>query len=48
MFGTSKFVPVVTTYWDGMPTADNFYEGPWWWWSLFKYHMPFIQPKSDG
>ena len=48
MFGTSKFVPVVTTYWDGMPTADNFYEGPWWWWSLFKYHMPFIQPKSEG
>ncbi|MDE2638308.1 MAG: ABC transporter substrate-binding protein, partial [Chloroflexota bacterium] len=46
MFGTSKFVPVVTTYWDGMPTADNFYEGPWWWWSLFKYHMPFIQPKN--
>ena len=48
MFGTSKFVPVVTTYWDGMPTADNFYEGPWWWWSLFKYHMPFIQPKADS
>jgi peptide/nickel transport system substrate-binding protein len=48
MFGTSKFVPVITTYWDGLPTADYFYEGPWWWWSLFKYHMPFIQPKSDG
>ena len=48
MFGTSKFVPVITTYWDGLPTADNFYEGPWWWWSLFKYHMPFIQPKGDG
>jgi len=48
MFGTSKFVPVVTTYWDNMPTADNFYEGPWWWWSLFKYHTPFIQPKESG
>ena len=48
MFGTSKFVPVITTYWDGLPTADNFYEGPWWWWSLFKYHMPFIQPKEEG
>jgi len=48
MFGTSKFVPVITTYWDGLPTADNFYEGPWWWWSLFKYQTPFFQPKGDG
>jgi len=40
MFGTSKFVPVDTYYWTGYPTNENFYEGPWWWWSLFKYMTP--------
>jgi peptide/nickel transport system substrate-binding protein len=46
MFGTSKFVPVVETYWTGFPSRENFYEGPWWWWSLFKYMTPHIQPKG--
>lgn len=46
MFGTSKFVPVVETYWQGFPSVDNYYEGPWWWWSLFKYMTPNFQPKS--
>ncbi len=40
MFGTSKFVPVNTYYWDHYPTADNYYEGPWWWWSNFKFMIP--------
>ncbi|MAS33879.1 MAG: peptide ABC transporter substrate-binding protein [Anaerolineaceae bacterium] len=46
MFGTSKFVPVDTYYWDNMPTSDNAYEGPWWWWSLFKYMTPQFQPTG--
>ncbi len=46
MFGTSKFVPVDTYYWEGFPTADNHYEGPWWWWSLFKYIMPHLEPTG--
>jgi peptide/nickel transport system substrate-binding protein len=46
MFGTSKFVPVDTYYWDGLPTVDNAYEGPWWWWSLFKYMTPNFQPSG--
>lgn len=46
MFGTSKFVPVDTYYWDGLPTVDNPYEGPWWWWSLFKYMTPNFQPSG--
>jgi peptide/nickel transport system substrate-binding protein len=46
MFGTSKFVPVDTYYWDGLPTDENAYEGPWWWWSLFKYITPQIQPSG--
>jgi peptide/nickel transport system substrate-binding protein len=46
MFGTSKFVPVDTYYWDGLPTSDNSYEGPWWWWSLFKYMTPNFQPSG--
>jgi peptide/nickel transport system substrate-binding protein len=46
MFGTSKFVPVDTYYWDGLPTVENSYEGPWWWWSLFKYMTPNFQPSG--
>jgi peptide/nickel transport system substrate-binding protein len=45
MFGTSKFVPVNETYFTNYPTADNYYEGPWWWWSNFKYIVAQIQPK---
>lgn len=45
MFGTSKFVPVNETYFQNYPTADNYYEGPWWWWSNFKYIVSQIQPR---
>ena len=47
MFGTSKFVPVDTYYWTNFPSPDNYYEGPWWWWSLFKYMTPHFEP-TDG
>ena len=43
MNGT-KFVPTNSTYWEGYPNAENAYDGPWWWWSRFKYDLPFIQP----
>jgi peptide/nickel transport system substrate-binding protein len=46
MFGTSKFVPVNTTYWKNYPTADNYYEGPWWWWSNFKYIVARLDPAQ--
>ena len=46
MFGTSKFVPVNNYYWTNYPTAKNYYEGPWWWWSNFKYTVS--QLKSTG
>lgn len=45
MFGTSKFVPVNEHYWTNFPTADNYYEGPWWWWSNFKYIVANIKAK---
>lgn len=32
-----KFVPTNTTVWTNYPSADNPYNGPWWWWSCFKY-----------
>jgi peptide/nickel transport system substrate-binding protein len=32
----TKLVPVNETYWTGFPTSENPYEGPWWWWSLFR------------
>lgn len=46
MFGTSKFVPVNETYFTNYPTADNYYEGPWWWWSTFKFIIAHIEPKQ--
>lgn len=45
MNGT-KFVPTNSTYWEGYPTADNDYDGPWWWWSRFKYALPNIHPVT--
>jgi peptide/nickel transport system substrate-binding protein len=44
MFGTSKFVPVNETYWTNYPSADNYYEGPWWWWSNFKFIAARLEP----
>lgn len=39
-----KFVPTNSTVWEGYPSADNPYNGPWWWWSCFKYIAPYITP----
>lgn len=47
MFGTAKFVPAVETYWTGFPTAENPYEGPWWWWSGFKFFTTEIKPQAN-
>src|SRR5699024_3071347 len=47
MFGTAKFVPAVETYWTGCPTAENPYEGPWWWWSGFKFFTTEIKPQAN-
>ena len=47
MFGTSKFVPFVESYWTGFQTADNAFEGPWWWWSQFKFYTPHFKPKAN-
>ncbi|MBQ8092613.1 MAG: ABC transporter substrate-binding protein [Clostridia bacterium] len=37
-----KFVPTNSTIWEGYPNAANAYNGPWWWWSCFKYIAPYI------
>lgn len=47
MFGTSKFVPVTTHYWENFQTAENDFEGPWWWWSQFKYYTPHFKPTGN-
>ena len=39
-----KFVPSNSSVWEGYPTATNPYNGPWWWWSCFKYIAPYITP----
>ena len=41
-----KLCPTNNTYWTNYPTADNAYNGPWWWWSCFKYMTPYITPAA--
>ena len=47
MFGTSKFVPITTYYWTGLPTAENPYEGPWWWWTGMRYYLTKLKPTGN-
>lgn len=42
----TKFVPTNSTYWEGYPNSENPYNGPWWWWSCFKYMLPNITPVA--
>ncbi|MGB8453080.1 MAG: ABC transporter substrate-binding protein [Anaerocolumna sp.] len=39
-----KFVPTNSTYWTNYPNSENPYNGPWWWWSCFKYITTEISP----
>jgi len=39
-----KFVPTNSTLWTNYPSAANPYNGPWWWWSCFKYIVTEIVP----
>lgn len=41
-----KFVPTNSTNWENYPSAENPYNGPWWWWSCFKYITTEISPVS--
>ena len=41
-----KMVPINETYWTGFPTFENPYEGPWWWWSLFRGITTNLEPVS--
>jgi peptide/nickel transport system substrate-binding protein len=41
-----KFVPTNSTYWEGYPCEEDPYNGPWWWWSCFKYMTPHIHPVT--
>ncbi|MCL2424963.1 MAG: ABC transporter substrate-binding protein [Oscillospiraceae bacterium] len=44
--GGIKFCPINTTYWTNWPSAENNYDGPWWWWSCFKYIAWQLQPTT--
>ena len=46
MFGTSKLVPTNSTYWTNYPDSENPYNGPWWWWSCFKFIMVEFEPAA--
>jgi peptide/nickel transport system substrate-binding protein len=45
MFGTTKIVPCDTYYWENLPTADNAYAHPIWWWSAWKFQLPMYKPR---
>ncbi len=47
MFGTTKIVPVNNHYWTNYVSAKNAYDGPWWWWSCFKFQLPEITPVAQ-
>jgi peptide/nickel transport system substrate-binding protein len=42
-----KFVPTNSTHWENYPSAKNPYNGPWWWWSCFKYITTEISPVAS-
>ncbi len=42
-----KFVPTNSTLWENYPSASNPYNGPWWWWSCFKYITTEISPVAQ-
>lgn len=46
MFGTSKLVPTNSTYWTNYPDSEKPYNGPWWWWSCFKFIVNEIVPAQ--
>jgi ABC-type dipeptide transport system, periplasmic component len=41
-----KFVPTNSTHWTNYPCSDTPYNGPWWWWSCFKYITTEITPAA--
>jgi peptide/nickel transport system substrate-binding protein len=46
IFGSTVFIPTDDYYWTNFPNAENNYTGPWWWWSQFKYIVPYITPAQ--
>jgi peptide/nickel transport system substrate-binding protein len=46
MFASTQLVPVDSYYWTNFPTATNAYNGPWWWWSNFKFILPNLRPTG--
>ncbi len=47
LIGTSKLVPVTGKYWKNFQTAKNHFEGPWWWWSNFRFSPAHYQPTGN-
>lgn len=46
MFASTQLVPTDDYYWTNFPTAANPYNGPWWWWSNFKFILPYLKPTG--
>ncbi len=46
MYGAATFTPYDAYYWQGMPTSEDPYAGPWQWWSNYKYVVPKLIPTG--
>ena len=47
MIGTSKLVPTTGKYWKGIQDSENHFEGPWWWWSNFRFSPARYRPTGE-
>lgn len=47
MYGSTFFTPVDTYYWEGFPSSQDPYTGPWSWWAQFKYIVPRMTPTGN-
>ncbi len=48
MFDSSQLVPTDNYVWTNFPTSTNGYNGPWWWWSVFKFILPNVKPTGHS
>jgi peptide/nickel transport system substrate-binding protein len=46
MFGTTQIVPYSSAVWTNLPSKDNPYAAPWWWWTNFKFILPHLKQAT--
>ena len=44
---SAKLLPMNTTYWTGWPTADNYYNHPFFWWNHTHQIIHNLEPAGN-